>query len=267
MRTTFFALSALLVGAFQSTLSAQKTFSYTPGKNTYRHSEVRKTTQEVMGQKQEIDITTSQQVSLALTPKTGDSLAFVFTVDSAVMTASNPQAQRDLSKLVGTTVNGVMSKLGKAYTAVSSLTDAEGQNLAQGLKHFLVTFPENPKVGSTWVDTVTVKPVVEGLDITTVVVTTSKILGDTTVGGEKALRVEHNATLTTTGSGSQGGQALVFDGTGTTSGMTYVSKKGVYLGSSSTQNQAMTITVPAAGMTIPMTTAVTSKVERLGIRD
>lgn len=261
MRTTFFALFALVAGAFQSSLSAQGAFSYAPGKNTYRHTEVRKTSQEVMGQKQDIDITTLERVSLAIAPKTGDSLAFVFTVDSASMTASMPQAQRDLSKLVGTTVTGVMSKRGKAYTAVSSLTDAEGQNMAEGLKHFLVTFPENPKVGSTWVDTVTVKPVVEGLDITTVVIVTSKILGDTTIAGEKAWRVEQNATLTTTGSGNQGGQALVFDGTGTTSGMAYVSAKGVYMGSSSTQNQAMTITIPGAGMTIPMTTAVTSKVE------
>jgi hypothetical protein len=57
--------------------------------------------------------------------------------------------------------------------------------------------------------------------------------------------------------------ALVIEGTGTGQRTDYITSKGVYLGSALNQTSNSTVTLPANGMTIPMTTTVTSKVERV----
>ena len=156
-----------------------------------------------------------------------------------------------------------ISTLGKVYSfQLPTVDDGMGGQSFEGFRSFLVRFPSAAvKPGLAWTDTTELKNSANGADLTTQVISTNKVVGDTTVNGEKAWKVQRTAAITTSGSGSQGGQAFVIEGKGTGTSTEYVSVKGVYLGSNGSQNADMTISVPGAGMTIPMTRVATTKVE------
>ena len=69
--------------------------------------------------------------------------------------------------------------------------------------------------------------------------------------------------FTVSGAGAQQGMPLVIEGTGTGERTDYITSKGVYLGSSLTQTSQSMVSLPTNNMTIPMTTTVTSTVERV----
>jgi expansin (peptidoglycan-binding protein) len=119
------------------------------------------------------------------------------------------------------------------------------------------------KVGDSWTDTVTQKFSNQGIQGTSTLVVTSRVLGDTTVAGRGAWRVQRSGMMTTTGSGSQGGQPLVLEGHGQLNGTSYVSPRGVYLGSEEMQTAQLTVQAPAMNMTIPISQRITSHTELL----
>jgi hypothetical protein len=121
----------------------------------------------------------------------------------------------------------------------------------------------NKKVGDSWIDTLTVKGNRGGVNVNTTIIVTSKMVGDTTYAGEKSWRIQRNLVFSLSGAGEQQGMALTIEGTGTGERTDYISSKGAYLGSALLQTSKSTVSLPANGMTIPMTTTVTSKVERV----
>jgi hypothetical protein len=259
------SLAALALTAGVTAAQAQQ-FAYTPGTQKYRLTSTMKMTQEMMGQKQEAELNTNEVITFAVTPKGRDSLAFSVTIDSASVTSNGPQGSPDVSKRIGSKVSGVMSSLGKVYTFQAPTDDAGGLSY-QGYKTFLVRVPSGAlKAGMSWVDTTETKNSNNGIDVTAQTIVTSKIVGDTTVGGQKAWKVQRNTNTTLTGSGNQQGQALVLEGKGTGTATEVISSRGVYIGSDGTTNVDMTVTVPGVGMTIPITQVVTSKVEMVGAK-
>ena len=111
----------------------------------------------------------------------------------------------------------------------------------------------NKKVGESWVDTVKVTGNRGGLDVNTTIIVTSTYAGDTSYAGEKSWRIQRNLVFTVSGAGAQQGMALVIEGTGTGERTDYITSKGVYMGSALTQTSKSTVSLPADGMTIPMT--------------
>ena len=263
-RTIPLAVVAALAGA--TTLPAQGTVTYAPGARRYHLISVVKRTQELQGQKTEYQITNEQRVSLNILARGKDTLRFAVTLDSSKLSSNLPVQLPDLSKMQGTQVSGAMSPSGAVYSVQSSIVADSGtdaQSLVEGMSRFLLPVPPGTKVGSSWVDTSTSRVNRGGNDLASRTVTTTTLLGDTTFAGQKAWRFERKLVLRIGGTQVQGSDQLAVKGDGTGSGMYYVSTKGVYLGSTGTQNMTMTVAIASKGVTIPVTQSVVSRVELL----
>lgn len=237
--------------------------AYGPGTFQYRLDTQVQAKQEMMGQTQEMQRNSSQHITVKLDRQGGDVLGFAITVDSSK--ADSPEAQAQSENLVGKTVTGTVSPLGKVLTFSapedSTVSDAEFRNL----KQFFIRLPDKPTRGATVVDTIADTINTQGLQIAQFVVMTSTVAGDTTINGEKAVILERTGNMSMNGDGEQGGQELVMDGTGTISGKLYVGSSGLLSGEMENSAQ-MSISVPAANMTIPITQTATSKFERVSAR-
>jgi hypothetical protein len=221
--------------------------------------------QEVGGQKAEIKITNEQELAVQLSEHGKDTLDFAYTVDSSNVVSEPSIPLPDVSKLVGTSVTGLMSAHGKVYEMTSNAadSDANAKSLVEGMRKFLLALPEDAAVGSSWTDTTLNSVSGEAGKLEMSTITTSKVVGDTTYQGQKAWRVQRSSILSIQGKQSQAGQEMQVEGSGSGNGTHYLGMDGRYLGSSATQRMTMRITLPATGQTVPVTQAVTSTVEMI----
>lgn len=256
---------SLLGGAIVTAAPAQNMATYAPGTRRYHLISVITRGEDQNGQHSEFKITNEQIVSVILAHHAGDTLDFSYTMDSSTIVADPPIELPDISKMKGTRVHGVMSPSGKVYHYTSSAepNDPDMQNLVEGMSRFLVPLPERAHVGSTWVDTTNNAVEQNGAHLDLKTITTSTILGDTTYNRQRAWRVHRAAALTIAGSQAALGQSLTIDGHGSGEGVYYISSDGVFLGSAASQTMAMNISEKETGKTIPVTQAVTSRVELL----
>ena len=263
IRNAALALGTLALVVAPSAKAQSASFSYAPGASQYRVQSTTKIVQEVSGQTNEGEVNTRHVVTLDIGRKAKDTLALTYTWDSASVSTSPGIPAPDLSKIGGTKAAGVASVTGKMYS-FNPGTAAQGMPDMAEFELFLpVVTAANKKVGDSWVDTVTVKGNRGGINVNTTLVVTSKLAGDTTYAGEKSWRIQRNLVFSLSGAGEQQGTALVIEGTGTGERTDYITAKGTYLGSALTQTSKSTVSLPATGMTIPMTTTVTSRVERV----
>jgi hypothetical protein len=263
IRTAALALGtlALVVGPSKAQSAS---FAYAPGAAQYRVQSTTKIVQEISGQKTEGELNTRHLLTLDIGRKGKDTLALTYTWDSASVSTSPGIPVPDLSKVSGTKAAGVASATGRLYSFDPGKAAADGMPDMAEFEMFLpIVTAANKKVGDSWVDTLTVKGTRGGLDVNTTIIVTSKMAGDTTYAGEKSWRIQRNLVFTVSGAGEQQGTALVIEGTGTGERTDYITSKGAYLGSALTQMSQSTVSLPANNMTIPMTTTVTSKVERV----
>jgi len=272
------AAAALLVAAAGSTAAAQP-FAYKAGAQAYRLDQTVATEQTVQGMAQSSTSSTAQFISMELAPG-AQGLGLTFVIDSVVVlpgdsaaAASPMQAQvqrqaEDAAKaLKGRRLSGTVTPLGRVQTlAVADTVVPNAQQLANGFKAFLVPFPSaSVKAGLTWTDTTTNEfKNMSGIDGTTKSIVTYTVVGDTTVGGQKAWKVEQKGTLTMTGAGAAQGTDVSLSGDGTVQGTVVVGQNGVYLGGDVEQTQSLKVEVPAASMTIPITNNVTTKIRPIG---
>jgi hypothetical protein len=258
------SLTLLLLVTLIAPLDAQ-TGLYTPGNHRYGFVSVVKREQEHMGTKQSMEITTTQQVSLEMGRKGRDSLTFRVTLDSSSSTASDGAELPSLNGLKGIGIHGMVSPFGKVYQYAPqvALDDELVKQLQTGMSQLLPVFPKGVRVGTTWVDTNVTAVNNPGTELRTTTIITSTILSDTTYDGAPAIRVERKFAQQMTGKGEQLGQTMEFGGSGGGGGMYYVSRGGVYLGSTETTTSTMTLTLQPSGMTIPVRQTVTSTVARL----
>ena len=264
IRIVVLALGTLVLAAAPAAEAQSASFSYAPGAHQYRVQSTTRISQEMNGQTTEGDLKTRHVLTLDIGRKAKDTLAIAYTWDSASVTTSGGIPTPDLSKVGGTKSAGLSSVTGKMYSFDPGKAAAEGMPDMEEFKMFLpIVTAANKKVGESWVDTVAVRGNRGGIDVNTTIIVTSTFAGDTTYTGEKSWRIQRNLAFTVAGTGSQQGMVLVIEGTGTGQRTDYITAKGVYLGSALSQNSKSTISLPANGMTIPMTTAVTSTVERV----
>lgn len=256
-------LAAALAAAGALSVHAQSPITYAPATARYHLISVISRDQTVQGQHHSLRITNEQQVSVRITAHARDTLDFSYTIDSSHITADPPVDIPDVSKMVGTSVHGTMSRAGKIYTYTSSVqdNDPDGQNLVHGMTRFLMVLPSDAHVGSTWADTTksTVRQNGSNLELSTVA--TARILGDTVYAGQKAWRVQRTLDLTLVGNQSQLGTITDLNGKGTGTGMYYLSARGLYLGSVSTQTMHIVIKPEGGTESVPVDQVVTATVE------
>lgn len=107
--------------------------------------------------------------------------------------------------------------------------------------------------GAQWTDTshTTVKAGSVTTELTSA--TSYNATGYVQVGSERALEITGQATTTQTGSGTQFGQAIQMNGTGTSHATYRLSADGTLLHAEGGDNTKLTLTVPAVGQTVPVT--------------
>jgi len=200
-------------------------------------------------------------VSLNISAKGKDTLQLMYVIDSA--SSSNAALAAQISKVVGDTIRSSISPIGQTFSFLPPSDSADGSaQQYQEFKTFLIRFPsQSPKAGQAWVDTTTTPFDNQGIQGSATVITASKILGDTSYGGEKAWRVERKSTVVLNGSGTAQGQSMVLEGTGSADEMRYISSKGLVLGATGTESSDINVSIPAMGATIPITRNSTSKIE------
>ena len=247
----------------------RSTFTYQPG--TYRYAV---TTTVERSQDQPADrppftfqVVTKQQVTLALAAAAGDTLDLTITVDSVSVSSSLAAPAPNLDRIRGAKLKGKVSPSGRVYTfQAPANADPETTALYSAFRRFLVPLPSAPSVGSRWVDTTTDRVKKEGLDVTTRTITTSRVAGDTTIGGQPTWRIERNSVIEAHGTGTEGGRELRVRNDGTIAGTHYVSPRGVYLGSSSTQRVEMLLSAGQADVSMPIVQTIKSSVQPLPTR-
>ena len=254
------AALVLLVASSATALEAQN-FAYAPAAVKYRITSTGQVSQEMMGQKRQDSLNSNMLVSLNITAKGKDTLQLMYVIDSA--SSTNPTLAAQISKVVGDTIRSSISPIGQVFSFQPPADSADAnEQQYQEFKTFLIRFPSGtPKTGQAWVDTTTTPFNNQGISGTATVITASRILGDTSFGGEKAWRVERKSSVTLSGSGTAQGQALVLEGTGTADEMRYISSKGLVLGATGTENSDINVSIPAQGATIPITRSSISKIE------
>ena len=264
IRPVVLVLGTLVLAVAPAAEAQSASFAYAPGAHQYRVQSTTKISQEVNGQTVGGELSTRHLLTVDVSRKAKDTLAIGYTWDSAAATSTGAIPAPDLSKVGGTKSGGLSSVTGKMYSFDPGKAAAEGMPDMEEFEMFLpIVTAANKKVGDSWVDTVTISGNRGGIDVNTTIIIKSTYAGDTTYAGEKSWRIQRNLQFTVAGSGVQQETAIVVEGSGTGERTDYITSKGVYMGSALTQTSKSTVTLPANGMTIPMTTTVTSKVEKL----
>jgi len=260
VRTTA-ALAALLVTAFGAGAAGAQSFAYAPGASRYKVVTQQKVTQEVMGQKQEIEANGEQLLSVNIAPRSRDTLGVTVVVDSIALTNSMMGAV-DVSANKGAKFGSLIAPNGVVFSTTVPDSGA-GANMGDEFARFLPRVTGKLAMGATWTDTVSGKSKQQGIDMDRTEITSSKVVGDTTIAGEKAWKIERASESKMSGSGTTQGQPISLEGTSTGSGAIFVTPKGVFLGSNRKDDVKMKITLIANGMEVDQTVAVTSNVTKM----
>jgi hypothetical protein len=249
------SLSVALVasGLVAGPVGAQQ-FQYAPGTSQYRLTAVNKLTQEAQGQKVEQEVTSEQKLTVSLGRQSRDTLSFAMTLDSAkVQTSAGPPP--DLSALIGLKVTGALSPIGLVYAAKGP--EGPGSEmagpLADEMSRFLPRLRPSFTVGATWTDTTSGKVNQMGVSLDRTVITTSKVVGDTTYQGERAWRIDRTTQATFAGTGTSQGQPLTMEGTSKGNDNLFVARNGIYLGGLSNTAATIKVVLVATGMEVGLT--------------
>jgi hypothetical protein len=128
-------------------------------------------------------------------------------------------------------------------------------SLGNLLPRFRGFFPRLPPGGirpdTAWTDSTTTTETSGGSTITTHSVNRRAAKTWEDRGGIRALRLEGSASYQFNGSGEQGGAPFTIAGSGTGTGLQFLSSEGRYLGGESRDSTTLTIELPLQGISIP----------------
>ncbi|MGB8958414.1 MAG: hypothetical protein WCC00_05325 [Candidatus Aminicenantales bacterium] len=193
------------------------------------------------------------------------------TIDDMAMTVTSA-AQGDMSPDM-TTVKGksfdmVLSPLGSEVDvsgaeAITFDMAGDTRNLSSGFKMFFPDLPGKPvKVGDTWPSSGGTEEKSASMDIRIDLQNVNTLEGFETVDGMECARISSQVTGTLTGTGNQGGADLTFSGTTKGKDVWYFAvKEGIYVKMTSESTTQMSVDVPVAGQTIPVTQTTKSELK------
>ena len=255
---------ALLLTLAAPAVALAQGFSYAPGTSQYRITSSMKGAQEVMGQRQEVESSSNQLITVAVARTSRDTLNLTTTLDSISVTGmmGSPPG---MDRLPGTRVQAKLSPTGQVYAVTTPAPDSlpNAAELTFEMSNVLPKVRANVAAGATWTDTTSRKVTQGGMEIDRKVVATYTVAGDSTVNGQKALKIARTSKTTMTGSGAQGGQAMTLEGTSDGKGTMLVTAAGVFLGYVNEEQANIKVLLPANGMEVGVTQNATTKVEKV----
>jgi hypothetical protein len=235
---------------------------YATGTTKYRISTNAKGSQTSPMGNADFQLGVQEQITVNVMKHAKDTVMATMTLDSIAFQSAGPAP--DVSKVTGAHFVTLMSPTGKFYSSKTpdGIDPALGQ-ITDGIGRFLPAFRGNVANGVTWTDTTTGKVSVQGMDMDRTSVSNYKVNGDTTIGGETAFRVQRITTSKAAASGAMQGTPVTVETTGTSTGAFFISPKGVFLGSTSTDDGNTKITVLAQNVEISVKQNVQTKVEAI----
>ena len=263
LRSLSVATTAAVALVLARPAQAQR-FEYAPGTSQYRLTAVNKMTQEAQGQKMEQEVTSEQKLTITLNRRGPDTLVFAMTLDS-VQVSSPGGPLPDVSSIVGLKVTGALSPSGALYASNPLDGPAAGMAgaLADEMARFLPRLRSTLSVGTMWADTLSGRVNQGGVTLDRTVVAISRVVGDTTYLGERAVRIDRSTKVTFSGSGTTQGQAITVEGTAGGTDNLFVTRAGIYLGGVMNNAAAIRFTLVANGMEIGRTQNQTTTVARV----
>jgi hypothetical protein len=254
-------IAVALTFAMAAAAEAQS-FAYAPGTATYRISQDTKASQEAMGQKNEMEGTSTQVLTIALARSARDTLTMNVTVDSISSSMGMPQM---LDQFIGMMVTAKVSPVGEVYStkAGNDKGGADAVPLHQELGGFLPRLRATLTRGATWTDTAVNKLTQNGLEIERKTVSTYRVEGDTTIAGQSSWKIAKSDSIAMSGSGNTANGPMTMEGTSRGNGTLFVTPQGLYLGGEGTRDDQLRFVVAANGMEVGMTQSTRLKIEKV----
>jgi hypothetical protein len=235
---------------------------YAAGTTRYRVSTTTSGTQSSPMGNASFQVGLKQQISVNLMKHAKDTVMATITLDSIALKSSGPEI--DVSKLVGAKFVSYIAPTGKFYSGKSpDGLDPQLAQITEGVVRFLPVYRGNVSPGMSWADTLSGKVSQQGMDLDRTAVTNYKVEGDTTIGGEKALKIQRDTKVKAAGSGSMNGQPVAMESVSNSSGSFFLTRKGVYLGSTSNDDVNVKITIVAQNAEINLKQTAQTKVEAI----
>jgi hypothetical protein len=133
--------------------------------------------------------------------------------------------------------------------------------ISESAARFLPAFRGDLKPGLAWADTTTGRVTQQGMDVDRTITNNYKVLGDTTVGGERALRVSRLSTVKAAGSGTAQGTPVSLESATTSNAIILISPRGVYLGGTQNDDVNVKLTILAQGAEVHIKQSSQSKID------
>ena len=218
---------------------------------------------EIQGQSNNTQTTSTSTFTFKAKGVKDKNFLLGITIDDMAATVTN-SAQGDMSPNMGS-VKGksfdmVLSPLGSEVDvsgaeAITYDMATETRNLGSSFKMFFPDTAGKPvKVGDTWPSSSWIEEKTGSISIRIDFQNVNTLEGFETVDGMECARVSSQVTGTITGTGNQQGADLTFSGTSKGKDVWYFAvKEGIFVKQMSESTSDMSIDVPAANMTIPMT--------------
>ncbi len=225
-------------------------------------------TQEFMGQRQEQLLLT--QTFLESTVVEGiEGFAVTLTIDSVVPdSTSNVQGidVRDLYEaVVGIEFLARLDTGGRVLEfGGGDTTSTIAQQIEVALRSF---YPSLPPTGATpgtaWTDTTSQSNSMRGIQLDVTTFADHRATAWTEFEGLRALEITTDSRAELAGRGSQGGQELDLQGSGTRSALSYFSSHGDYLGGTAQDSTDLAVLVVTSGIVVPVVQTASIVVRRL----
>ncbi len=230
---------------------------YAPGTMKFRVSTTTSGSQTTPAGTNNFDIGVEQRITVNLMRHAKDTVMATLTLDSIAIKSDGPAP--DFSKLTGAKFVALVSPTGRFYSVKppEGLDPTMGQ-VTESMGKFLPAFRGNLAQGRTWSDTLSGNVNQMGVDMARTSISSFKVDGDTTIGGEKAIRIQRTTSAKGAGVGTLQGTPVSMEMTGTSTGAFFITPKGAYMGGMSQDNanikllvvqQNMEITIKQNGVT------------------
>jgi hypothetical protein len=213
--------------------------------------------QDYAGLPPTIDLRYGLFVTAAIGAPADSGLPTTFTIDSIVVDSATQLLQINLASARGYRITGRLLPTGEFISGPCD-TSAAAAGISSLLPRFRSFFPRLPVGGvrpaMTWSDSTnaTDNPQCSaGSTMTTHSANQRTAMAWEDHAGTRALRLESVSSYHFNGSGEQGGNQLMIDGSGAGTGVQYLSTDGRYLGGEQRDSATLKIDVPGQGITIP----------------
>jgi hypothetical protein len=253
-------VALLLVAPLAASPLHAQGVEYAPGTTHYRISTLTKGSQTSPMGSQEFQMDVKQLLTVNLARQAKDTVVATITLDSVDIQSA--QGKQDLSRLLGSKFVTYVSPTGKLYsTKPPAGDDPMLTQMTEGVARFLPTYRRDVRAGMAWADTTNDKVSQQGLELNRTIIASYKVLGDTTVSGEKAFKVSRLSKVKAAGSGTASGQPISVESATTSDAVFFLSPKGKYLGGRQNDDIEAKVTVLAQNAEINVKQTATSTIE------